>query len=812
MSSANCVPDGNGTEAAPFCTISAAAAVVEPGQTVLVQPGTYLETVSVARSGTESAPITFRAVHTPDGMVRVGRVQSTTVSGTIFTLSGVHDVVVEGFTVVGGGPGNPTPVVVDDSSGITLDGLSIHPGLAPVGVQVTGGSRNVTVSRNWIKNVGSTGVLIEPGTEGARVTANQIPMGQVRVIDAPGTVVANNTVVTPCGPGISIEGASPGASVENNIVKPITDPVFTCQDAPKGAISVAATSTPETITDYNLIDPTNGEPPYVWGGTSHATLSDFRAATGQGEHDIAADPKLDLITGGDRAYIPLLPGSPAIDSGTATARGRTATDLLGNPHLDDPAVVNTGTGNGYHDRGAVERISTTSWATWPLQRPVGGGPLDATSKASHKYLWEADGSGGTFAYKFSDSRFWTVSRSPEASHRFRRAGTACVQRHYNNTGFRGGAGGRDTSCTALGAHYTPLPPTRLLDTRAAIGVSTRVPVAPNSDVVLPIESIGGVVAADISAVVLNVTVTQPTASGFLTVYPGDVGLPNASNVNFVAKETVPNLVAVPMTNGTVRIRNGSSGTVHVIADLQGYYSGAGTGFTALTPQRVLDTRSGGVGPFAANSTRQVDLAGRIPADATAVVLNVTVTAPTANGVLTVFPAGGTVPATSNLNFVTGQTIPNLVMVPVVAGKVDIRNASSGATHVIADLAGWFGPSGRLSYVPKNPARILDTRYGIGAPNRRNAPLAPHETISVYPLVSAVVANLTVTAPTAAGVLIAHPGGEPRPVASNVNFVAGETASNLAIVKTDDSLKLYNSSSGTTHAIVDQAGSFIAPPS
>ncbi len=56
---------------------------------------------------------------------------------------------------------------------------------------------------------------------------------------------------------------------------------------------------------------------------------------------------------------------------------------------------------------------------------------------------------------------------------------------------------------------------------------------------------GGVPASGVGAVVLNVTVTQRTAPGILIVYPDGVTRPNSSNLNFVAGQTVPNLVIAP---------------------------------------------------------------------------------------------------------------------------------------------------------------------------------------------------------------------------------------------------------------------------
>ena len=71
-------------------------------------------------------------------------------------------------------------------------------------------------------------------------------------------------------------------------------------------------------------------------------------------------------------------------------------------------------------------------------------------------------------------------------------------------------------------------------------------------------------------------------------------------------------------------------------------------------------------------------------------LNVAVSGPTAAGYLTVFPAGEPKPWAANLNFLAGQTVPNLVTAKLGAGgKVSLANAA-GATHVIADVAGRFG--------------------------------------------------------------------------------------------------------------------------
>ncbi|NMM25399.1 MAG: hypothetical protein HHJ11_18335 [Phycicoccus sp.] len=246
--------------------------------------------------------------------------------------------------------------------------------------------------------------------------------------------------------------------------------------------------------------------------------------------------------------------------------------------------------------------------------------------------------------------------------------------------------------TVAGA-FGSLAPARLLDTRTGVG-APKVAVAASGTVHLQVTGRGGVPASGVSAVVLNVTVTAPTAPGFVTVYGDGSVLPTASSLNFVAGQTIPNMVLVKLgPGGTVTFYN-AAGTVNVIADLVGYYQpGTGAGFTGTAPARVLDTRSGLGAPKAklgAGRTLTLTVPG-LPAGATAVALNVTVTGPTAASYLSVYPGGTTRPTASSLNFVAAQTIPNMVLVKLgPGGTVTFYNAA-GTVNVIADLVGYYAP-------------------------------------------------------------------------------------------------------------------------
>ena len=387
-----------------------------------------------------------------------------------------------------------------------------------------------------------------------------------------------------------------------------------------------------------------------------------------------------------------------------------------------------------------------------------------------------------------------------------------------------------TSSTMAAGGYAALPPARILDTRGTIGGFNGTAVGAGKTITVSVAGLGGVPATGASAVLLNVTVTGSTSSGYLTVSPDGTARPTVSNLNFSAGQTVPNLVAATLgADGKINIYNGSGGTVHVIADVAGYFTGgapAAGGYAALPPARILDTR-GTIGGFngtavGAGKTITVSVAGLggVPATgASAVLLNVTVTGSTSSGYLTVSPDGTARPTVSNLNFSAGQTVPNLVAATLGAdGKINIYNGSGGTVHVIADVAGYFtgGAPAAGGYAALPPARILDTRGTIGGFNGTAVGAGKTITVSVAGLggvpatgASAVLLNVTVTGSTSSGYLTVSPDGTARPTVSNLNFSAGQTVPNLvaATLGADGKINIYNGSGGTVHVIADVAGYF-----
>jgi serine protease len=238
--------------------------------------------------------------------------------------------------------------------------------------------------------------------------------------------------------------------------------------------------------------------------------------------------------------------------------------------------------------------------------------------------------------------------------------------------------------------YNPIVPHRILDTRPSSigqhGVWT-VTVAGSAGGLVP--------STGASAVVLNVTATNPSTSSYLTVWPHGQPQPVVSNLNFVKGQTVPNRVIVPLgANGQVDIYN-SAGSVQVVVDVNGWFADGvtqvtGSGYLGTAPVRLLDTRNNG-GPLGVRSTRTVPVAGvdGIPQNAKALVANITAANTTGASYLTVWPAGTPQPVISDLNWVAGETVPNLVVVQVgPTGAINLYN-SAGSVNVIIDVVGWY---------------------------------------------------------------------------------------------------------------------------
>jgi hypothetical protein len=233
--------------------------------------------------------------------------------------------------------------------------------------------------------------------------------------------------------------------------------------------------------------------------------------------------------------------------------------------------------------------------------------------------------------------------------------------------------------------------------------------------------------------------------------------------------------------------------------------------TAIDPQRLADTRIGlgGTTRLGARGVLRVPIAGRagIPGDARAAVLNITVVAPDAAGYATVYPCTTRVPDVSVLNYNAGQTVANNT-VTTLSASGDICVSTWAGADVLVDITGWLGPTAHSRMVPVGPTRGVDTRTGLGGSRRVAAGSTTRFDLgsALAPQSTAVAVNLTAINPTNAGYMTAYPCNRSRPATSSLNFAAGETRPNNAIVATSDgSICVYSDTDADI--LVDVTASF-----
>ena len=219
---------------------------------------------------------------------------------------------------------------------------------------------------------------------------------------------------------------------------------------------------------------------------------------------------------------------------------------------------------------------------------------------------------------------------------------------------------------------------RLIDTR-----STAPTAAAGSTITIEVPTTFGEAAP--KAAILNITATDQTTSGFITVWPTDEPMPTVSCLNYtVGAPAASNLVQVALdVNGRASLYR--SGQTAVVVDLIAAYeqSADSLRYQAVEPARLLDTRSGRGGWFGPTARDQaIDVP--VP-DAEVVAVGVlTATAARREGWL------ATHPGTAALNLSTRRAVSNVVLgTPTVDGRIAVPQGGGGGEHVLFDLLGWF---------------------------------------------------------------------------------------------------------------------------
>jgi CSLREA domain-containing protein len=379
-------------------------------------------------------------------------------------------------------------------------------------------------------------------------------------------------------------------------------------------------------------------------------------------------------------------------------------------------------------------------------------------------------------------------------------------RSYGLTVIGGGGGGLQ--------FYPLAAPVRLLDTRSGGGISGCTTgtgaLAANATRTQPARTVCSGIPANATALIGNITVV-PSASGFLTLFPGDATQPTVANSNFKAGEVTNNFFTVGLDAAEGAFKIFSSAATEVIIDLTGYYappSPSGLYYHPLSsPVRLVETRSGQTGCFQpaqlagtnnpnADPSLDQQVQGRgpglpgacssIPSDAVVLVGNATTVLPNAPlgfGYLTIYPSDAARPTVASSNYAGGDVINGPFAVKLGAdGKFKIYTLAT--THLVVDITGYYSASatdangqGLLFNPLASPMRLLETRpdfpsFPLTGCYRPNAPIpggtggirtqqvwgtCSDQPITIPNTARAMVGNVTVLNPVNAGFLTFFPG-------------------------------------------------------
>ncbi len=234
-------------------------------------------------------------------------------------------------------------------------------------------------------------------------------------------------------------------------------------------------------------------------------------------------------------------------------------------------------------------------------------------------------------------------------------------------------------------------PDRLHDTRR-----TGVPAAPGTVTQVQVAGLAGV-PVGAQSVIVNVTATEVGSPGNLRLFPSGTAIPGVSSLNFAPGRDKANTTVVRLSpEGRLSYFSDTAGPAHIILDVVGFVM-AEPDYTPASA-RLLDTRAAGPQGLTPGRVLSVDLLRStsptgftLPATATTALLNVVAVAPPMLGHLRVYPArsGDAPPGVSNLNYIPGRDVSNLVVVDLTAGHgvVDLYSENSPA-HVVIDLVGY----------------------------------------------------------------------------------------------------------------------------
>jgi hypothetical protein len=362
--------------------------------------------------------------------------------------------------------------------------------------------------------------------------------------------------------------------------------------------------------------------------------------------------------------------------------------------------------------------------------------------------------------------------------------------------------------------FTAVTPFRFADSRITLR-STK--ITGNVPKRVQIAGVAGI-PADATGFSANITTTEETGVGYLTVYNCTDAPPTASTLNFYPYEPVGNAGMFPLgPSGEICLF--ASKDANVIIDVTGYLRpSADLRYEGLAPVTLVDTTRG-LGFWARMAQGQTITVNApsagigVPSGATAIAVNITGIWPNANGYITAYECGTERPFVANVNPTVGATKQNFAIVPL-DGDGSMCLYTHQGMDVKVDVLGYFMPNAAHTMVPTTPTRVADTRdvyrteMNLGT---SGTPLPAYQTKTIQlagqrgiPANATVVSvNVAVVAPGSVGSLTMWGCGT-QPAIQSVNY-AGRTVANGIQVQLSADGALCVQTTTATHLIIDVTG-------
>jgi hypothetical protein len=375
--------------------------------------------------------------------------------------------------------------------------------------------------------------------------------------------------------------------------------------------------------------------------------------------------------------------------------------------------------------------------------------------------------------------------------------------------------------------YHPMTPARLLDTRNGTGLAGK--LVANTPATFAVAGVDGI-PGNAVAVTGNVTAVDETNAWAVYIGPVPIASPTTSTINFTKGQIVGNGLTVALGPGgtlSATYMSTAGNTTDLVFDVTGFFTPdvSGATYHPMTPARLLDTRNGtGLSAkLAANTPATFAVAGQggIPGNAVAVTGNVTAVNETAAWAVYIGPDPNATPSTSTINFTKGQIVGNSLTVALGAGgtlSATYMSTAGNTTDLVFDVTGFYTPDASgVAYVPLVPARLLDTRSGVGLSGKLSANTPATFSVAgrggVPQDAAAVTGNVTVVNETAGWAVFLGPVPIASPTTSTINFLKGQIVGNgltVALGAGGTLSATYMSTAGNKTDLVFDVSGYFAP--